>query len=183
MSSPPSLSDFRPVVGGEPSPAKKKFRVSRSVVILVVVGIHLIAGTLFVLPRVIKAVEEARAEPEGPPLALVDMKITAAEEKVAAKSRKPRVRKPEVGETPVQLARRAGIPVETPVRTLLLVIIGQDGKPGAVTVAESSGDSRMDEIAVNYARAQEWVPVSAGEESPGSVPFAVEFTAGSADAG
>lgn len=176
---PPSLSDFRPVVGGE-APKKKRFRFSRSVVIGVVVGAHVIVGAMFAMPRVIKAIEEVRWERAGPPVQLVDMGITAAETEVTARSRKPRVRKPAIGETPTQIAQRAGIRVESPVSTLLLVVIGQDGKAGSIAVAESSGDARLDDIAVQYVRGQEWVPVGAGEESAGSVPFAVEFSRGDA---
>jgi TonB family protein len=175
---PPSLSDFRPVVGGE-TPEKKKFRFSRSVVIGVVVGAHVIVGAMFAMPRVIKAIEEVRWERASPPVQLVDMDITAAETEVTARSRKARSMKPAKGESPAQLAQRAGIRIDAPVRTMLLVVISQEGKAGNVSVAESSGNARLDDIAAQYVRAQEWAPVKEAGDVEGSVPFIVEFTADS----
>ena len=174
-SPPPSLSDFRPVVGGD-APAKRRFRMSRSVVIGVVVGAHVIVGAMFSMPRVIKAIEEARHEPVGPPVQLVDMSITAAVTEAPAKSRTARTMKPASGETPAQLAQLAGIRIDAPARALLLVVIGEEGKAGKVSVAESSGNTRLDDIAIQYVRAQEWTPVEA-EDAVASVPFAVEFAA------
>jgi len=172
---PPNLSDFRPVVGDAASPGKKKFRVSRSVVIIGVIGIHVVAGTFFALPRVLEVIKKARAQPEGAPVQLMDSEITA-KEMVAAKSRKSRLKKPASGDTPAQLAERAGIRIDAPASTLLLVSIGSEGKAGAVEVAESSGNTQLDQVAVSYARAQEWIPPLADEDL-GSVPFPVEFAA------
>lgn len=169
---PPNLSDFRPVVGDPGAPRKQWFGFSRSVVIMVVVGLHVVVGGWFALPVVIKAIEEKRVADTGPPVQLLDMEITTLQPEVAAKSRKPRLKAH--AETPSQFAQRAGVRVDLPARTLLLVSISAEGKAGAIEIAESSGNPRLDDIAVQYARAQEWMADKA-EYSSGSIPFPVEF--------
>jgi TonB family protein len=185
----PGLADFKPKIGGEEAGRGRRFRISRSVVVIVVVGAHVVAGAMFAIP-VIKRVmlEPPPAEVAGPPVAMVQMAISqqndeAARVRPGTETRPPVLRPaPAAGrlESPTERARRAGIPVANPSRALLLVRVTEEGKPSEVAVAETSGDARLDQVAVEYARALEWSPaVVAGRKSTMSIRLPVEFDAGS----
>lgn len=180
----PALADFKPKVGGDETSRAPRFRISRSVVIVGVLGAHVIAGALFAIPVIRRAIlEPAPAEQSGPPVAMMDM--TIAEQRLdadkvtkGAKTRPP-VLKSKSETTPVQLARRAGIVLTKPVTALLLVRVAHTGKPDNVAVVESSGDARLDQVAIDFARGLEWAPaLVAGRESTMSIRLPVEFQTG-----
>jgi TonB family protein len=120
----------------------------------------------------------------GPPVAHVDMVIS--QERVEAprvgagsETRPPMLKSTETA-TPGDRAKRAGIPLAATTRATLLVRVSEEGKPGEVTVAESSGDTRLDQVAVEYAQSLEWSPaLVSGRESTMSIQLPVEFQAGS----
>lgn len=180
----PALADFKPKVGGDEPAGRPKFRVSRSVVIIVVIGAHVLAGALFAIPVIRRAIlEPAPAELAGPPVAMMDMAI--AEQRMdadkvtkGAKTRPPML-KSKSDTKPAELARRAGVDVMKPATALLLVRVADTGKPDDVTVVESSGDARLDQVAIEFARGLEWTPaLVAGREATMSVRLPVEFEAG-----
>jgi hypothetical protein len=51
----PALADFKPKVGGDETSRPPRFRISRSVVIVGVIGAHVIAGALFAIPVIRRA--------------------------------------------------------------------------------------------------------------------------------
>jgi TonB family protein len=179
----PGMADFKPKVGGDEATRGRRFRMSRSVAIIIVVGAHVVAGALFAIPVIQRAIGDAVPEQlPGPPVTMVDMVI--AEQNVAADKVSPgtQTRPPALKpgtDTPAEHARRAGIALPKPARALLLVRVTEAGKPGDVTVVESSGDVRLDEVAIQYARSLEWTPAMvAGRESSMSIRLPVEFQAG-----
>jgi TonB family protein len=175
----PAMADFKPVVGGA---GGKRFRLSRSVVVLIVIGAHVVAGALFAIPVIQRVISEA-APPEspGPEVALVDMVISEQREEAArlgtgSRNRPPTLKKAAQVASPLDHARRAGIAPAGTARALLLVLVDVHGKPGDVTVVESTGDTRLDQAAIDYARTLEWQPaVIAGREAAMSVRLPVEF--------
>jgi TonB family protein len=181
----PGLADFKPKIGGEEAGRGRRFRLSRSVVVIVVVGAHVVAGALFAIPVIKRAIfEPAPAELPGPAVAMVDMVIAEQHEKaekVAAgtETRPPTLKSAKV-DSPVERAKRAGVPLLRPAKTLLLVRVSEEGKPDEVAVAESSGDTRLDQVAVEYARSLEWSPaLVSGRGSAMSIHLAVDFGVGS----
>lgn len=182
----PAMADFKPTVDAGSTGRGKRFHVSRSVVVIVVVAAHVIVGAMFAFPVLQRVIgDPTPTEEPGPPVAMVDM-VIAQENVEAAKvapgtKTRPPVLKDVDAIPPAERAKRAGVPLPADARALLLVRVGEDGKPGDVTVAESSGDSRLDEIAVAYARELEWSPaLVAGREATMSIRLPVEFDAGKA---
>lgn len=180
------MADFKPAVdAGKSSARGSRFRLSRSVVVILVVGAHVIAGALFAFPVLQRVISDPTPEEQpGPPVALVDMVISEqhfdAAKVAAGTATRPPLLKRKESDSPDLRAKRAGIPVANPARATLLVRVGEDGKPGEVTVAESSGDARLDQVAVEYAQALEWSPaLVSGRESTMSIHLPVEFEAGS----
>ncbi len=182
----PAMADFKPAVdAGSASRRGKRFHISRSVVIIIVIGAHVIAGALFAIPVIQRVIGDPRPdELPGPPVTPVDMAI--AEQNIEAAKvapgtgTRPPVLKPGKAEPPAERARRAGVALAGPARALLLVRVGEDGKPGEVTVAESSGDARLDQVAVDYARTLEWSPaLLSGEVATMSIRLPVDFETGS----
>jgi TonB family protein len=182
----PAMADFRPAVGAGTVPSRgAPFRISRSVVVLLVIGAHVVIGALLAFPVLQRVIGDPTPEEQpGPPVALVDMAIS--EEHVQASKVAPgtRTRPPMLKSTetasPADRARRAGIALAAPARATLLVRVSEQGKPGEVSVAESSGDARLDQVAVEYAQSLEWSPaLVSGRESTMSIHLPVEFQAGS----
>jgi TonB family protein len=169
----PALADFKPKVGGDETSRPPRFRISRSVVIVGVIGAHVIAGALFAIPVIRRAIlEPAPAEQAGPPVAMMDM--TIAEQRMDA----DKVTKGAKTRPPV-LARQAGIVLTKPATALVLVRVAHTGKPDDVAVVESSGDARLDQVAIEFARGLEWAPaLVAGRESTMSIRLPVEFHPG-----
>lgn len=180
------MADFKPAVdAGSNSRRGSRFRISRSVVVIVVIGAHVVAGAMFAFPVLQTVIGDPTPEElPGAPVALMDMAI--AQENVEAPrvapgtATRPPVLKPTDTATPFDRAKTAGIALPAPARATLLVRVGEDGRPGDVTVAESSGDERLDRVAVEYARALEWRPaLLSGREATMSIHLPVEFPAGS----
>lgn len=178
----PGIGDFKPQVGSK-APPRKWFGVSRTVIIAMVIGAHVVVAGLLAFPVLQKVISEpGPGEEEGPPVAMVDMLIAEQNpeaDKVAEGSKnRPPVLKPVRGESPVERARRAGVPVAAAARTLLLVRVSEEGKATDVTVAESSGADQLDNIAVEYARTLEWDPALVdGRAAIMSIRLPVEFKA------
>lgn len=180
------MADFKPAVdAGTASSRGTPFRISRSVVVIIVVGAHVVAGALFAIPVIQRVIGDPTPEEQaGPPVALVDMIISqehveAAKVAPGTRTRPPVLKATETA-TPADRAKRAGIALATPARATLLVRVSKEGKPGDVTVAESSGDTRLDQVAVEYAQSLEWSPaLVSGRESTMSIHLPVEFQAGS----
>lgn len=55
-------------------------------------------------------------------------------------------------------AKRAGVPPGRSVRVILAVTVTEQGTAGDVQVSITSGDSRVDALAVEYARVLRWSP-------------------------
>lgn len=178
----PGIADFKPQVGSAKAPPRKWFGISRTVIIAVVIGAHVVVAGLLAFPVLQQVISEpGPGEEEGPPVAMVDLALSP----LAAPPDKtvfPRLKPVEgaAAESPRERARRAGILVAADVRAMLLVRVNATGKPDDVQVTESTGDNRLDEVAVEYARAQEWTPaLVAGEAVPMSTRLEVDFPAGS----
>jgi TonB family protein len=182
----PAMADFKPAVdAGSASMRGKRFHISRSVVVIIVIGAHVIAGALFAIPVIQRVIGDPTPdELTGPPVTLVDMAIAEQNVEAAKVSpgteTRPPVLKTGKADSPAEHARRAGVALAKPARALLLVRVGENGKPSDVTVAETSGDARLDQVAVDYARSLEWSPaLLAGEASIMSIRLPVDFEAGS----
>lgn len=180
------MADFRPAVdAGTTSGRGARFRISRSVVVIIVVGAHVVVGAMFAFPVLQRVIGDPTPdEQQGPPVALVDMVISRENVEAArvapGTQTRPPVLKPTETATPLDRAKRAGIALAAPARATLLVRVSEEGKPGEVTVAESSGDARLDQVAVEYAQSLEWSPaIVSGRESTMSIQLPVEFQAGS----
>jgi TonB family protein len=142
------------------------------VVIFAVIGAHVLAATLFAIP-VLQRAEPGPEDAPGPPLAMVDMVITSANDEV----RSP-VLKPNRAHTPGKHARRAGVELAQPARAILVVNVTEEGRADKVELAESSGNARLDELAIEYARTLEWTPALVqGRASRMIIRFPVDFPA------
>jgi TonB family protein len=177
----PALADFKPKVGGDEPTRAKRFRMSRSVVVIIVVGAHVVAGALFAIPVIKRAIfEPAPAQLSGPPVAMVDMAMSPTEDLAPASKTRFPVLKQGKTDNPTHRARSAGITLAEPARTVLLVRVSAEGRSGEVAIIDGSGNAVLDQVAIEYARAQEWTPaLVAGRESAMSIRLAVDFDPGS----
>jgi TonB family protein len=77
---------------------------------------------------------------------------------------------------PIDFASRAGIDVSRAARVILTVTVNEKGTAGEVTVAISSGDSRLDSAAIEYVRALRWDPaIVQGRQSSMNIRLPVVF--------
>jgi TonB family protein len=153
-------------------------------VVLIVIGAHVVAGALFAIPVIQRVIGEgAPPETPGPEVALVDMAISEQREEAArlgagSRNRPPILNSANKAASPIEHARRAGLTPSADARALLLVLVDLQGKPGDVSVVESTGDTRLDQAAIDYARTLEWQPaIVGGREAAMSVRLPVEFAA------
>ena len=177
----PGMADFKPTIGGNDAGRGKRFRLSRSVAVIVVVGAHIVAGALFAIPVIQRVIGDAAPEElPGEPVTMVDMVIATqrdeAEKMTTGVATRPPVLKTDGADGPIEYAKRAGFVPAKSARALLLVRVDESGKPGDVAVADSSGGARVDRAAVEYARGLEWIPAMvAGRETTMSVRLLVDF--------
>jgi TonB family protein len=177
----PGLADFKPKVGGDEPPRARRFRISRSVVVIVVVGAHVVAATLFAIPVIKRAIfEPAPAQVSGPAVAMVDMAMSPPEDQAPANKTRFPVLKQGNSDNATKRARSAGITLTEPARTVLMVRVSAEGRSGEVAIIDGSGNVVLDQVAVEYAREQQWTPaLVAGRESAMSIRLAVDFDPGS----
>jgi TonB family protein len=79
---------------------------------------------------------------------------------------------------PVELARLAGLPNGRSARVILGLTVTNRGTASDIQVTLSSGDARIDAVAVEYARALRWAPaVVQGQNSNMNIRLPVVFVA------
>jgi len=75
-------------------------------------------------------------------------------------------------------ARRAGVEPGKPARVVLAVRISELGVPGDIHVATSSGNTRADQLAIEYARVLRWDPAQEkGQKSIANIRLPVVLAA------
>jgi len=89
--------------------------------------------------------------------------------------RPPRLR-PQHGPTLANLAASAGVVLAKTSRVILTVAVSAEGTAGEVGVAVSSGDAKLDSVAIEYARTLRWDPaIVQGRETNMSIRLPVVF--------
>ena len=77
-----------------------------------------------------------------------------------------------------EFARRAGVAPGKPARVILAVRVSELGVPGDIRVSTSSGNTRADQQAIEYARALRWSPAQEkGRKSSADIRLPVVLAA------
>jgi TonB family protein len=87
----------------------------------------------------------------------------------------PRLRENEAP-SPIVFASRAGIDITRAARVILTVTVTDEGTAGEVAVTISSGNSKLDLVAIEYVRALRWDPaIVQGRQSSMNIRLPVVF--------
>lgn len=91
---------------------------------------------------------------------------------------RPPTLQPQRGPTVAHLAANAGMVVRKSSRVILTVDVTAGGTAGEVKIVVSSGDAKLDTVAVEYARTLRWLPALVqGRETSMSIRLPVVFPA------
>lgn len=123
------------------------------------------------------AAQEAAASAASAPADFFDSLESEASRRVRGDFVPPRLMRSSVPDI-AEYVRRAGVEPGNPARVVLAVKVSELGVPGDIRVASSSGNTRADAMAVEFAGTLRWNPAEQqGRRSVADIRLPVELTA------